>query len=93
MVYRRRRRLVLLAGIGLVLATWLGARAVLGSPGGGLGGTGRIAAHSWTVRPGDTIWSIAQTLDPSGDVRSLVDQLSAEVHGQPLQVGQQLPVP
>jgi nucleoid-associated protein YgaU len=51
------------------------------------------AVHQIIVQPGDTIWDIARALQPSGDIRPLVDALSDEVHGQPLQVGQRLTVP
>ena len=51
------------------------------------------SAGSYVVQPGDTLWAIARHLDPNGDVRPLVDTLSREVHGRPLQVGQRLVVP
>ncbi|HWJ62389.1 MAG TPA: LysM peptidoglycan-binding domain-containing protein [Acidimicrobiales bacterium] len=46
-----------------------------------------------TVQAGDTLWSIAQRVQPDGDVRGLVDQLTATYGTGPLQVGQQLTVP
>jgi hypothetical protein len=36
---------------------------------------------------------IAHHLQPTGDIRPLVDALSREVHGHPLQVGQELQLP
>jgi hypothetical protein len=42
------------------------------------------------VQPGDTYWTIARSLQPGGDVRALVDKLSAEHGGAPLQPGEQL---
>ena len=59
----------------------------------GAGPTQAIAAHVWIVQPGDTIWGIARTVQPSGDIRPLVDALSSEVHDRPLQAGQQLQLP
>jgi hypothetical protein len=59
----------------------------------GAGRTETAAAHVWIVQPGDTLWAIARRLDPNGDVRPLVDALSRQVHGQPLQVGEQLRLP
>jgi LysM repeat protein len=54
----------------------------------------RIAAvHEWVVQPGDTLWSIARHVQPAGDVRPLVDELDAELHGHALEVGQQLTIP
>ena len=91
-IYWRRRLLVLVAGVLLVLA----ARAALGALGGGPlaapetpAGRGGAAAV-YVVQPGDTYWSIARHLQPSGDVRVLVDRLSAEHGGAPLQPGEQL---
>ena len=59
----------------------------------GTGRTATVAAHLWVVQPGDTLWAIARRLDPNGDIRPLVDALSREVHGRPLQVGQQIILP
>ena len=59
----------------------------------GTGRTATVAAHLWVVQPGDTLWAIARRLDPNGDIRPLVDALSREVHGRPLQVGQQIVLP
>jgi LysM repeat protein len=59
----------------------------------GTGRTATVAAHVWVVQPGDTLWGIAQRLEPGADVRPLVDVLSREVHGRPLQVGQRLTLP
>jgi hypothetical protein len=46
-----------------------------------------------TVEPGDTLWSIARRLQPTGDVRSLVDQLQALNGSAPLQSGDQVRIP
>ena len=46
-----------------------------------------------TVGAGDTLWSIARRVQPTGDVRPLVDQLVASYGSAPLQPGQQLVVP
>ena len=46
-----------------------------------------------TVEPGDTLWSIARRVQPTGDVRPLVDQLAAARGGEVLQPGQQVVVP
>jgi len=91
-IYWRRRVLVLVAAVLVVIA----ARAALGALGGGplaapetpagRGGTAVV----YVVQPGDTYWSIARNLQPSGDVRALVDKLSSEHGGAPLQPGEQL---
>ena len=92
-IYWRRRLLVLVAVVLVVLA----ARAALGVLGGGplaapetpaARGGGAVAA-TYVVQPGDTWWSIARQLQPSGDVRSLVDHLAAR-YGSTLQPGERL---
>src|SRR5258707_166098 len=85
--YRRRR-----LGALLVVA---GALVVTGQAGAALGGSSLAAperrptvpAHVVTVRPGDTLWTIASRLRPGEDPRSVVDRLSAARHGGPLQPG------
>jgi hypothetical protein len=74
----------------------LAARAALGVLGGGplaapetpaaRGGSGAV----YVVQPGDTWWSIARYLQPTGDVRGLVDHLAAGHRGAPLQPGERL---
>ncbi|HVM66247.1 MAG TPA: LysM domain-containing protein [Acidimicrobiales bacterium] len=59
----------------------------------GTGRTATAAAHVWVVEPGDTLWGIAERLEPGTDVRPLVDALSRQVHGRPLQAGERLVVP
>ncbi len=44
-----------------------------------------------TVRSGDTLWSIARRIRPTGDVRPLVDQLVAS-HPAALQPGERLTI-
>lgn len=45
---------------------------------------------AYTVRPGDSLWAIARRLQPTGDVRPLVDQLAERNGGSTLQAGQRL---
>jgi hypothetical protein len=92
-VYRRRRTVALGLLVAALIGLWLGVHSLLSAPGPTLGSARPAAVHVWTVRPGDTLWSIASSVQPKGDIRPLVDALSAEVHGQPLTVGQQLAVP
>ena len=42
------------------------------------------------VQPGDTLWTIAATIDTDGDVRDTVDRLAATNGGSALEVGQRL---
>jgi hypothetical protein len=52
-----------------------------------------VAASSWVVAPGDTLWSIAAAVAPEADVRETVARL-VELNGDdPIIVGQQLRIP
>ena len=53
---------------------------------------GRAAPAVYVVQPGDTLWSIARQLRPSGDIRPLVDALADRAGSGPLVAGQALPV-
>jgi hypothetical protein len=44
------------------------------------------------VQPGDTLWSIARRLQPSGDVRQLVDRLASRAGGAAVASGQRLDI-
>lgn len=99
-VYHRRR---LVVGV-LVAALLLTAGAVLGRLGGGPLTAPETAPAAATapasaprlihvVQPGDTLWVIARALQPTGDVRPLVDKLEATRHGQPLRVGEVITLP
>jgi hypothetical protein len=52
-----------------------------------------VAAETYVVHPGDTLWSIARRMQPSGDVRPLVDRLAASRHGAPLHPGDRIARP
>lgn len=77
----RRGRVVLMivlaAAAGVLL---LAAHASLGqAPRGGAGASAGMAsagAATATVQPGDTLWSIAQRVEPSRDPRAVVDELT-----------------
>lgn len=94
--YRRRRVVALLLLVAVVSTAILLANAVLaGSAGGGTptSAPGSSAPAVHVVQPGDTLWSIARSIDPDGDVRVTVDRLAALNGRGPLQVGQQLVLP
>ena len=89
-----RRRL--LAAFLLAALVWAAAWFL-----GSLGGDPLVASEpaqstigrTYVVQPGDTLWRIAQRVDPGGDVRRTVQQLAAANGGSGLQVGQRLVLP
>ena len=97
----RRRRLVALLLLGLFVVTALLVTGpVLRAGVGVLGGrpltpseapTGeglrQVAARAYVVQPGDTLWSLARRIQPSGDIRPLVDRLASRHGGTALQPG------
>ena len=90
-VYRRRRVLAALAGLGLVLAV---ARAGVALGGSSLASAERLPhVQRVVVEPGDSLWSIAQRVAPSHDPRAVVDQLAARLGSTTLVPGETLAVP
>lgn len=103
-VYRRRRLLAVGLLLLVIAAVLVLAQSTLAGTGGGpLTTTGAAATPSdsmapaaasvWVVRPGDTLWSIARSLDPNGDIRPLVDRLSSQVHGGNIYPGETIALP
>ncbi|HZN15795.1 MAG TPA: LysM domain-containing protein [Acidimicrobiales bacterium] len=96
-VYRRRRIVTMLLVAGLVLA--------LATVAARLGREPHIASEPTSPRvqlvsrevhvvaPGDTLWTIARSVQPTGDLRPLVQQLAGARHGAPLQVGERIVIP
>lgn len=88
-VYRRRR---------VVAAVVLAASLVAGATGLAMLGDGPepispAASRPHIVLPGDTMWSIARSLQPEGDLRPLVDRLATAHGGATLQVGERIGLP
>jgi hypothetical protein len=48
---------------------------------------------TWTVRPGDTLWGIARSVQPTGDLRPLLSKLMAQYKNDALQVGDTIAIP
>ncbi|HEX9969089.1 MAG TPA: LysM domain-containing protein [Acidimicrobiales bacterium] len=77
----------------------LAGRVVLGMVGGGplsaphQAPTVLVSDRVHVVQPGDTLWSIARSLQPEGDVRRLVQQLATQRKGSALQVGERIVLP
>jgi hypothetical protein len=84
----------------VAFASWVGLQAALGRTGAGPlastgapGGSHPAAVRVWIVRPGDTLWSIAEVADPRGDVRPLVDRMAAALGGTTVYPGEAIPMP
>ena len=89
---RRARRLVtvLVSAVAIALGIWVGS--VVGGRDDGLV---LVSDSSVVVREGDTLWSIAGSVDGDGDVRAVVDAIR-ELNGlddATLQPGQVLRLP
>jgi len=98
--YLRRRMAAVGIVVLLLFLTAIAADAALARIGGGpltttgaTSGPRTVAAQAWVVRPGDTLWGIAESIHPSGDVRPLVDRLSQEVGNAPLYPGEVIQLP
>jgi hypothetical protein len=76
----------------------LGLALPLGGTGGrshaaGSAPAGTLHPVEYTVQPGDSLWSIAARVDPSGDPRPLVATMAAELGSDTVQPGEQITVP
>ena len=90
-VYRRRRVLAALVGLGLLL-TIARAGATLG--GSSLATSERLPhVQHVVVAPGDTLWSIARRAAPGHDVRPVVDAMVHTLGTSTVVAGQTISVP
>ena len=97
-VVRRRRRVAGALAVVVLVAAALFAAAALSAVTPSSAGPAAssepplvpVVQTSYVVRPGDTLWVIARALQPSGDVRPLVDRLAALRRGTPLRVGERV---
>lgn len=92
---RRRRLLLGVVASALVLLA-LPLRATGGLPAASAAPAASLGRHgpaTYVVRPGDTLWSIAERVDPSGDPRPLVARLAAQVGSDTIVPGEQLRLP
>ncbi len=92
----RRRRLVLGAVAAALVLLALPLHVTAGAPVAGAARPAALGGHgpvTYVVRPGDTLWSIAERVDPSADPRPLVARLAAQVGSDAIVPGEQLRVP
>jgi hypothetical protein len=97
---RRRRTGAVIVLLLVMSGVWFGLQAALGRIGGSPlatagapGGLERAATRIVVVRPGDSLWAIAERIEPGSDVRPLVDQLAAEVGSADLYPGERVAIP
>ena len=94
-----RRRRVLLGSVaaGLLVALalpWSGTGGqTLATPGAALAGGAVAPDATYVIQPGDTLWSLAVRLDPTGDPRPLVARLAAQVGGDTAVPGEHVILP
>jgi hypothetical protein len=95
--FARRRIAVGVAAIAFFATVWFGSGllAAAGSPPLDVlpGSVATAQGYRYVVQPGDTVWSIATRLQPTGDVRPLVDRLDASFGGSVLHAGETVLVP
>jgi hypothetical protein len=96
----RRGQLTLVALIAvLALVAILAGQAALGlfqAQAGSVGSsTSSDAARTWVVQPGQTLWSIAERVDPNTDPRETVARIVSmnDLPSSAVAVGQQIFVP
>lgn len=91
-----RGRRVVLAIAAVPLAAGIGFAALSG--GSAMASGEHVATASFatvTVMPGDTLWSIAESIAPSADPREVIGDITRlnVLHGGELQIGQELAIP
>ena len=94
---RIARVVPVLLTVGVLAGVWAGAsalRSVGTVPLVRPTGAWRVpGGYALVVRPGQSVWSIASSMEPGGDPRSLVDEIDAELPGGVLVAGTVLRVP
>ncbi len=91
----RRGRLVLVALVAVLAFALVSLGQVAASAGPADGGTGEPVSATWVVQPGETLWMIAERVDPDTDPRETVARIVAmnDLPGSSVQAGQELEIP
>lgn len=96
--YWKRRIVVVLLAVALVLVMARAGAALGGStpaaperhPAHSAAHSGPTTSRSTVVRPGDSLWTVAERLAPGDDPRPVVDALSEARHGTVLTPGESI---
>ncbi len=95
-VYRRRRLLAVLVLVTVLVVGWQLAQVAVGVAGGWAAPTSApIEGPTVVVEAdaGDTLWTLAREVRPTGDVRPAVEAMLAERGDAELEVGDRVRVP
>lgn len=88
----RRRRLVAMAAIALVGALAFGALSGTQAEAGSANSSADNSPRFVIAKHGDTLWAIARSVAPEGNIAELVEQLVL-LNGDAIQAGQQVRIP
>jgi hypothetical protein len=96
-IARRRRLAALFTSAAILAGTWGISGVLAGVRASHLvvlpGSVHTAQGYLYTVRPGDSIWSIATRLDPTGDPRPIVDKIAAQLGGAAIEPGERVLLP
>jgi LysM repeat protein len=86
---------VVLALVAVLAFALVSLGQVAASAGPADGGTGEPVSATWVVQPGETLWVIAQRVDPQTDPRETVARIVAmnDLPSSSVQAGQELKIP
>ncbi len=91
----RRGRLVLLALVAVLAFVLVSLEQVAASAGSADGGASTPVSSTWVVQPGETLWVIAERVNPQTDPRETVARIVAmnDLSSSSVQAGQELQIP